>query len=130
MNLFAMAKNVTKSLFTGPATLMYPDRQRVYAEITRGQIAIEIDICIFCGMCSRKCPTDAITVTKEKKQWTIDRLNCTACGRCVEVCPVKCLHMDNHYSPAVLLRNDAVYTATAAPKADTPAQRDHEHTGG
>lgn len=127
MKVFAMLKTVTKSLFTGPATLMYPGRQRVYAPITRGQITIEIDKCIFCGMCSRKCPTYAITVTKEKRQWTIDRLNCTACGRCVEVCPVKCLHMDNHYSPAVRRRDDALFTAAASPKPDATVQQSTEH---
>ncbi|HPS59144.1 MAG TPA: 4Fe-4S binding protein [Spirochaetota bacterium] len=127
MNLFRMAKTVTKSLFTGPATLMYPARERVYAEIARGHIEIEINICIFCGMCSRKCPTDAITVTKENRQWTIDRLNCTACGRCVEVCPVKCLHMNNRYSAAVTDRKAAIFTAAAAPGADKSAPPDPGH---
>lgn len=121
MNLFAMAKTVTKSIFKKPATLMYPERKRTYADITRGQISIEIDLCIFCGMCSRKCPTDAITVTKEKREWSIDRLYCITCGSCVEVCPKKCLHMETHYSPAVTGRGAALYTATAAAPEVSPA---------
>lgn len=130
MNLFTMAKTAAKSLFTGPSTLMYPAKQRVYPEITRGQIRIEIDLCIFCGMCSRKCPTDAITVTKDKRQWAIDRLYCITCGSCVGVCPKKCLHMDNHYSSAVTVRDEALFTAASAASADGGGSADSLHETG
>ena len=115
MNLFTMAKTVTKSIFSGPSTLMYPKKARVYTEITRGRIEIGINQCIFCGMCSRKCPTGAITVRKDLREWEIDRLLCISCGACVEVCPKKCLDMHNHYSASVTSREQAVYLAKADP---------------
>jgi len=101
MKFFMMAKTVTKNLVKGPSTLMYPKRKRVFTKITRGQVENDINNCIFCGLCSKRCPTYAIVVTKEPKEWEIDRLKCCTCNLCVEVCPKKCLSMDNHYSPPV-----------------------------
>ncbi len=108
MNIYTFARTITKSLFRRPATLMYPGRPRAYFQITRGHIENEIDKCIFCGMCARRCPADAIIVTKQQKEWRIDRLRCVICNACVEACPVKCLYTRNVYFPSVFLRDDAV----------------------
>src|SRR5208283_2532972 len=101
MKSFTMAKTVMKNLLKGPATLMYPQRERTFTPITRGKIENNYPKCIFCGLCSRRCPTYAIAVRKEKKEWEIDRLKCCMCTLCVEVCPVKCLSADNHYAAPV-----------------------------
>jgi ech hydrogenase subunit F len=108
MKIFVMAKTVTKNLFKGPATLMYPKRKRVYTKITRGRIENEIEKCIFCGLCAKRCPTYALTVSKENKEWAIDRLKCCICNLCVEICPVKCLATHNHYFSPVTDRLTAI----------------------
>jgi len=108
MKIFVMAKTVTKNLFKGPATLMYPKRKRVYTLITRGRIENEIEKCIFCGICAKRCPTYALTVSKENKEWAIDRLKCCICNLCVEICPVKCLSTHNHYFSPVTDRSTAI----------------------
>jgi formate hydrogenlyase subunit 6/NADH:ubiquinone oxidoreductase subunit I len=86
-----IGKMVLRSLFHKPATQMYPVIPREWKERTRGRIEIDIDACIFCGICSRKCPTDAITVDRTAKTWTISRMGCIQCSCCVEVCPKSCL---------------------------------------
>ena len=95
MSLFSFSKSVIASLFRRPATRDYPVHPRAPFPRTRGHIANDIDTCIFCGMCARKCPTDAIDVSKPETLWAIDRLRCIQCNCCVEVCPVKCLTMEN-----------------------------------
>ena len=109
MKLFTMTKTVTKNLIQGPATLMYPKRRRVFSKITRGRIENDIDKCIFCGICSKRCPTYALVVSKEPKEWEIDRLKCCMCNLCVEVCPKKCLFTDNHYFPPVIEKTMGIY---------------------
>ncbi len=105
-----MTKTVTKNLLGGPATLMYPKVKRSFTPTTRGRVENNIHKCIFCGMCSRRCPTYAIKVTKDIKEWQIDRLKCCTCNLCVEICPVKCLSMDKEYAPPLLEKTEAIYT--------------------
>jgi len=114
-----MTKTVTKNLLSGPATLMYPKRKRSFTPITRGRVEVNINECIFCGMCSRRCPTYAIMVTKDCKEWQIDRLKCCTCNLCVEICPKKCLSMENQYAPALTLAEKpaGIYTVRMGNRA-------------
>ncbi|MCB9219365.1 MAG: NADH-quinone oxidoreductase subunit NuoF [Ignavibacteriales bacterium] len=43
------------------------------------------DVCNGCGLCSRKCPTDAI-VGEPKHPYTIVESKCIKCGMCIETC--------------------------------------------
>ena len=113
MRFFTMTKTLTKNLATGPATLMYPKRKRVFSKITRGRIENDIDKCIFCSICSKRCPTYAIIVSKEAKEWEIDRLKCCMCNLCVEVCPKKCLFTGNHYFPPVIEKTMGIHKQKA-----------------
>ena len=101
-----------RSLFGKPATKMYPVIPREWKERTRGRIEIEIDSCIFCGICARKCPTDAITVDKETKTWTISRMSCIQCSCCVEVCPKKCLVNEAGYTTPDAVKVVDAFTKT------------------
>ena len=98
MSIFSMTKTLCKSILHGPYTVQYPLKPKEKYERTRGRIEIEINDCIFCGMCSRRCPTGAITINKPNQTWSIERLSCIQCNYCGEVCPKKCLHMANEYT--------------------------------
>ena len=77
---------------------------------------IDIDTCILCGLCSRKCPTGAITVNRAEKTWRIEAFDCIQCGCCVETCPKKCLTMKNAYT-----RPGAEKTSDTFLKTNMPA---------
>lgn len=52
-----------------------------------GKIVNNIDTCILCGLCARKCPQACITVDrKEAKTWSINRDDCIQCGVCIDAC--------------------------------------------
>lgn len=98
MTVMRFAGYIIKNLFQKPATNLYPVKKQKCFDRTRGHVAIDIEACIFCGMCSRKCPTGAIGVDRNQKRWDIERLKCIQCSCCVEVCPKKCLSMENAYT--------------------------------
>lgn len=92
-----MLRNIIVNLFSKPATRKYPYVKRDPFEKTRGYIDVEIDNCIFCGMCQRRCPSDAIKVDKENKTWEINNFKCIVCNVCAETCPKKCVTSNLFY---------------------------------
>ena len=124
--LFKMACTVLKSLFSKPATHPYPAQPRHYYPATRGQINNEINSCIFCGLCQRKCPTHAITVDRTARTWKINHLQCIQCSSCMEACPKKCLTQQGASADVVAQKNDAVVCLQGppAPPKPTPAPTD------
>ena len=111
-SVLSMSKLVFKSLFRKPVTERYPFVKKQYVVGTRGQVNIEIDKCIFCSICQRKCPTNAITVAKDRKRWEVDRMRCISCNYCVEVCPKKCLALDTQYAACAAKPQKDTYIAT------------------
>lgn len=99
--MFDMINSIFKNLFSKPATRAYPFEKRTTFSSARGQISgIDIDKCIFCGMCTRKCPANALKVDRAEKSWEIDPFKCVICGVCTEVCPKKCIIMDESHRTA------------------------------
>ncbi len=98
MQALKLGKLVIRSLFKKPATLMYPVIPREWQERTRGHIDNKIEDCIYCGICQKKCPTNALEVDRAKRTWVIHRMQCIQCSCCVEVCPKKCLTNENTYT--------------------------------
>ena len=115
-----IGKMVLRSLAGKPATLMYPVVPREWKERTRGRIEIEIDDCIFCGICSRKCPTDAITVKRDEKIWSIERMGCIQCSCCVEACPKDCLTNKAGYTSPGTEKVVDTFVKKEAPEAAAP----------
>lgn len=98
MAAFKIGKVLMKSLFGKPATLMYPVAPAKVTEATRGHMTIEIENCIFCGLCQKKCPTNAITVDRNAGTWSIQRMKCIQCNACAYTCKKDALHMANTYT--------------------------------
>lgn len=98
--MLTFTPNILKNLAAKPATRKYPFVKREQFAGVRGELYNDIDNCIFCGMCSRKCPTGCITVDKKAGTWVCDPFACVFCGICADNCPVSCLHFHaEHRSP-------------------------------
>lgn len=132
MSLFSFTKTELRNLFSKPATRPYPREPRKYPARTRGHIENDIDACILCGLCARKCPTGAIKVDRAGKTWSISRFSCIQCGACVESCPKKSLSMNQSYTQPgaekttdVEVKPETPVAAkpAAAPKAAAPAEK-------
>ena len=95
-----MLKIVLSNLFRKKATRLYPVQKRQSFADARGEIVNNIDSCIFCGLCSRKCPVSCITVDKASRVWKHNPYQCIYCGLCVENCPTKSLTQKPEYAPA------------------------------
>ncbi len=95
--MFRLIKNVLQNIMNRPATRAYPFVKNEPIAGSRGRLEIDIDACIFCSMCVRKCPANALKVSRDPKSWTLDPYRCIVCGACVEGCPKKCLFMKNEH---------------------------------
>ena len=93
--MFTLIGNVFKNLRSKYATRLYPYEVRESFSGSRGKLEIEPDKCIYCGICAKRCPSNAIEVTrKPDKTWTLDPYRCIVCSYCVDACPQKCLYMN------------------------------------
>lgn len=115
--MFDFLSVIMKNAFHSPATREYPKVKREPFPGQKGHIDINIENCIFCGMCMRKCPTHAILVKRPDKTWTIDRFKCITCAACTETCPKKCLSMNGQYTPPAHGKSVDSFTKPAAPAA-------------
>ena len=94
MGGFKLGKMTLGSLFKKPETVLYPVEKKEAPAGLKGHIVNDVDVCILCGICQRRCPCAAIVVEKPNRKWTIDKFRCVQCGTCVLECPKHCLSME------------------------------------
>jgi ech hydrogenase subunit F len=81
-----MIGRTLRNLVSRPATRLYPIEIREPFAGARGTLEYDLDSCVFCGLCAKRCPAAAITCIREDKFFAIEQLTCIACGVCVDVC--------------------------------------------
>jgi ech hydrogenase subunit F len=112
---------IMKNAFHRPATRNYPRVSRAPYEKQKGHIDIDLPACIYCGICSKKCPTGAIEVVRGERLWSIDRFKCIQCNACVESCPKKCLSMGSQYTAPAGEKTVEIFQMPKGPKPAEPA---------
>ncbi|MDF7824219.1 4Fe-4S binding protein [Pontiellaceae bacterium B12227] len=58
---------------------------------------IDPESCFTCVMCTKTCPTQAITADKVKRQVQVSDFNCIQCGRCDATCTTDALQSPSPY---------------------------------
>lgn len=56
-----------------------------------GEIVVDEDLCVHCGLCTGVCPTRALTLDGETQRLTFSRSRCIVCEQCVPTCPVQAI---------------------------------------
>jgi formate hydrogenlyase subunit 6/NADH:ubiquinone oxidoreductase subunit I len=100
MRIAAMFSDVIRSAWRKPATRKYPFMVRPAPVRLRGKLIWNPEKCSGCALCTKDCPSDAITLVVNDKQtktfvmrYEIDR--CTFCAQCVQSCRFKCISLAN-----------------------------------
>jgi len=113
MWLLPLFKTIFTSLGRKAPTHNYPRVPIPKDPTVRGSIAIEIETCIFCTICARKCPTDAIVVDRAKKELELSRFECIVCAACIDACPKKSIKMLPELDSPSHEKTTEKYTASA-----------------
>ncbi len=56
-----------------------------------GEIVTDVNACMACGVCVKKCPTQALKL--EKDEVIVDNSKCILCGECDIICPVNAIKL-------------------------------------
>ena len=77
--------------------------------------------CVYCTLCAKNCPEEAITVDRDARTWTLDESKCVKCGTCVSKCPKKCLHFEEAEEGVVFNADNCVFCTLCAKKCPVEA---------
>jgi ferredoxin len=62
--------------------------QEIHVSLASGEIKIDEDICVDCGLCTGVCPTQALILDPETFRLQFRRSRCVVCEQCIPTCPV------------------------------------------
>ena len=65
--------------------------QNIQVSLAKGEIAIDEDSCVHCGLCTGICPTEALTLDPNTFRLTFTRSRCIVCEQCIPTCPVQAI---------------------------------------
>lgn len=114
--MMAGLKNMFKTTFHRPVTILYPYEKEWLPDNYRGRPGLRFDRCIGCGICVRACPTMCIEMVdaadddgKTVRRPQVNLGRCMMCGYCAEYCPVEAMTTTPDYELAEFTRKDLIY---------------------
>ena len=73
------------------ASIDWMRSQNIQVSLAKGQILIDEDSCVHCGLCTGICPTQALTLDPESFRLNFTRSRCIVCELCIPTCPVQAI---------------------------------------
>ncbi|MCX7592401.1 MAG: 4Fe-4S binding protein [Fischerella sp.] len=73
------------------AAIEWMRSQNITVSHTLGEIVIDEELCVHCGLCTGVCPTEALTLNPESYKLTFTRSRCIVCEQCIPTCPVRAI---------------------------------------
>ena len=116
MGGFKLGKMTLGSVFKKPETVQYPFESKPAPAGRKGHIAVNVDECVFCGLCAKACPAMAIEVDKSQRTWSIDYFQCVQCFNCTFACHKGCLSMETAFPQAAVSKT--MFVANARQEED------------
>jgi len=87
-----------------------------------GKLTCDTDNCVYCTLCAKNCPQNALTVDRATKTWQLNEEACVKCGICIGKCPKKVLSFAEPKEEGVLFDEEAcVYCTLCAKKCPVGA---------
>lgn len=73
------------------AAIEWMRSQSIQVSLAKGQILIDEDSCVHCGLCTGICPTEALTLNPDTFRLNFTRSRCIVCELCIPTCPVQAI---------------------------------------
>lgn len=104
-----------KHTFEKDKTIQYPEEHPYLQNRFRGCLAFDFPKCIACGLCTKTCPNNVLSLEtvkaegakkKQLQSYTIDLQYCLFCNLCVEICPTNTLYFTHDFELSQYNRKD------------------------
>jgi ferredoxin len=63
----------------------------ILVSLTMGEIIIDENVCVHCGLCTGVCPTEALILNPQSFQLQFRQQRCVVCEQCIPTCPVQAI---------------------------------------
>ncbi|MBV6627924.1 MAG: 4Fe-4S binding protein [Rivularia sp. (in: Bacteria)] len=73
------------------AAIQWMREQNIAVSLSLGEIVIDEESCVHCGLCTGVCPTQALTLNPQSFRLTFTRSRCIVCEQCIPTCPVNAI---------------------------------------
>lgn len=73
------------------AAIEWMRSHNITVSLTLGEIIIDEEVCVHCGLCTGVCPTQALTLHPETFKLTFTQSRCIVCEQCIPTCPVQAI---------------------------------------
>lgn len=73
------------------ASIDWMKSQNIIVSSATGEIIIDKESCVHCGLCTGVCPTESLTLHPQTHQLQFRSSSCVVCEQCIPTCPVQAI---------------------------------------